>query len=199
MKIYLIRHGETDCNRMGRIQGCYDCELNETGIAQAVELSKKVVCENYKFSRIYTSPLKRALHTAQIVSEAIRVDCVPMDNLKELNFGEWEGLTWDEVRAKYPTQYEEWYENRRDTKVPMGESYQDMLNRNLLAIQHILNTENENIAIVTHGAVIMSLQCCFTNTPFQKMKQFKTENTSILEFDREFIERELSKLYSEDN
>jgi Fructose-2,6-bisphosphatase len=187
MKLFLIRHGQTDWNLEGRIQGSYDSELNCTGIVQAEELSKKVLEKNYKFSKIYSSPQKRAVKTAQILSEITGVDYVQLKGLEEINLGEWEGLSWAEVKEKFPAEYEEWYKNRRYTKAPKGESYQDMLERLLSAIDEIIAENSSNIAIVTHSAVIMCLQCYITNTPFNKMMKFKADNTAITEFDSELF------------
>ena len=187
MKILLIRHGQTDWNFMGKIQGSYDSELNETGIVQAEELSKKLIENNYKLSRIYSSKQKRAIKTAQILSKAINVDSIQINGLEEMNLGEWEGLSWAEVKEKFPTEYEEWYIHRRYTKTPKGESYQDMLERALIAIRKIIKENCSDVAIVTHSAVIMCLQCYVTNTSFNEMMKFNVDNTTILEFDSELF------------
>lgn len=187
MKLFLIRHGQTDWNIEGKIQGSCDIELNAAGIKQAEELSNKVLENKYIFSRIYSSPQRRAVKTAEILSKAANVEYVPLEGLEEINFGEWEGLTWPEVREKYPTEYEEWYKNRRYTKPPKGESYQDMLQRVLTAMHKIIRENCDNVVIVTHSAVIMCIQCCLTDTPFNKMTKFKAENTSITEIDSDLI------------
>lgn len=183
MKLFLIRHGQTDWNLQGRIQGSYDSELNETGVAQAKELGKKIQESGYKFSKIYSSTQKRAARTAQIISDAVELKHTQVKGLEEINFGEWEGLTWEEVKERYPEEYEEWHKNRRYAGPPGGESYQEMLERVLAAIRGIIAENSENVAIVTHGAVIMVLQCFITNTPFDEMRKFRTENTSITELD----------------
>lgn len=185
MKLYLIRHGQTDWNLKGKIQGSYDSDLNENGIEQAKILSKNILEFNYKISKIYSSKQKRALRTAQILSEIVNVDYIPLKGLEEINLGEWEGLSWVEVKERYPIEYDEWFKNRRYTKSPKGESYQDMLERVLDAINKIIKEDCENVAIVTHSAVIMCLQCYLTNTPFNEMMKFKVDNTSITEFDSE--------------
>jgi len=186
MKLFLIRHGQTDWNLKGKIQGSYDSDLNENGILQAEELSRKVLENKYKFSKIYSSKQKRAMKTAEILSEATKVDYIPIKGLEEINLGEWEGLSWVEVKEKFPSEYEEWYENRRYTKSPKGESYQEMLERVLEAISKIIEEEDcESVAIVTHSAVIMCLQCYITNTAFNDMTKFKADNTSITEIDSE--------------
>jgi probable phosphoglycerate mutase len=117
------------------------------------------------------------------------VECIPIDGLEEINLGSWEGLTWKEVREKYPTEYEEWYQKRRYTKAPNGESYQDMIDRVLEAIHKIIASNKDNVAIVTHGAVIMCLQCYITNTPFDEMGKFKADNANITEIDSVIFEK----------
>lgn len=183
MKLIFIRHGQTDWNLQGKIQGSYDSVLNDTGIKQAMELSEKLLNLDYKFSKIYTSPQKRALKTAEILSEYSNIDYFPIEDLKEINMGKWEGLSWEEVEMKYPTEYREWYLNRQYTKTPDGESYDDMLKRVLKAIKKIIAENNDDVVIVSHSAIIMGLQCSVTNTPFNDMLKFKTKNANVTEID----------------
>ena len=188
MMLFLVRHGQTDWNLKGKIQGSRDIELNDTGIKQAEELSEKLLAENYRFAKIYSSFQKRAAKTAEIISKITNVDYILIDGLQEMNLGEWEGLSWAEVKDKYPIEYEEWFVNRRYPKTPKGESYQDMLDRVLAAIHKIINENNKNVIVVTHGAVIMSIQCYLTNTPFDEMTKFKTDNGSIIEIESSLFE-----------
>lgn len=187
MKLFFIRHGQTDWNLEGKIQGSTDIELNATGIIQAEELSRKVLDCNYKFSRIYSSQQKRAVKTAEILSKSANVEYMTIKGLQEINLGGWEGLSWPEVKGKFPKEYEEWYNKRRYTRPPKGESYQDMLERVLLIVHKIINENQDDVAIVTHSAVIMCLQCYITNTPFDEMMKFKTNNTTIVELDSELF------------
>ncbi len=160
-------------------KGSCDIELNDTGVIQAEELSNKVLKNKYKFSKIYSSPQRRAVKTAEILSKAANVEYISIEGLQEINLGEWEGLSWAEVKEKYPIEYEEWYVNRRYAKHPKGKSYQDMLQRVLTSIHKIVNENCDNAVIITHSAVIMCIQCYLTNTPFDEMTKFKTNNTSI--------------------
>lgn len=187
MKLFLIRHGQTDWNIKGKIQGSCDIELNDTGIIQAEELGNKILENKYKFSKIYSSPQRRAIKTAEILSKVTNVEYISIEGLEEINLGEWEGLSWAEVKEKYSTEYKEWYINRRYTKPPKGESYQDMLQRVLTSIYKIINENCDNVVIVTHSAVIMCIQCYLTNTPFDEMTKFKTDNTSITEIDSDLL------------
>ena len=143
--------------------------------------------KNYKFSKIYSSPQKRALQTAKILSENTNIECIVVDKLKEMNLGKWEGLAWSEVRENYPLEYKEWFVKRRYTKTPNGESYEEMLERVLDSLYKIIDDNSDNIVIVTHSAVIMSLQCYITNTDFDKMTKFRTDNASILEIDSNLL------------
>lgn len=196
MKLFFIRHGQTDWNIAGRIQGSTEIPLNETGIAQAEELSKNVLALNYKISKIYSSKQKRAMKTAQILSEATNVDYILQEGLEEICLGEWEGLNWEEVNDKYPVELEEWNKNHRYSKSHKGESYQELLDRVLAAIQHIINENNENVAIVTHGAVIMCLRCYITNTSFDDIMKFRIKNASITEIDSKLLETSLIRDFS---
>lgn len=179
MKLYFIRHGQTDWNEAGKIQGSCDIELNSNGIKQAEKLCRKLQDEGYPITRIYSSKQKRALQTASIISKATNLELIILDGLEEVCVGHWEGLSWSGVRDQYPTEYEEWYHNRRYAKSHQGEAYQEVVERALAAIHTIIKENKDDVAVVTHNAVIMCLQCYLTDTPFDEMKRFKSGNTSI--------------------
>ena len=96
-----------------------------------------------------------------------------------------EGLSWDEVKIRYPQRYEAFRHNRRYTKASDGESYDDMLQRVLPALQKLATTCNEDVIVVTHSAVIMALLCYLNGTPFEKMITYKVKNVSVISIDRE--------------
>jgi len=187
MKLYLIRHGRTEWNVEGKIQGSTDIELNAEGLIQAVQLSEKIRNLNYRFSGIYSSPQKRAVQTAEILSRETEMDYRTKYGLEEINLGEWEGLSWSEVQQTYPKEFKYWFENRQYAKPPKGESYQEMIDRVLSALNEIIMEINEDVVIITHSAVIMCLQCYLTNTPFEDMTKFKTENSAITVIDAALI------------
>jgi probable phosphoglycerate mutase len=191
MKLYFIRHGQTDWNKARKIQGSCDIELNTDGRKQADVLCRKLKEENTPITRIYTSNQKRAHQTAAILSKATNLELITINGLQEVYLGLWEGLSWSEVRVQYPTEYEAWYHNRRYDKSHCGESYQEVVDRAMKAIHTIIKENSNDIAIVTHNAVIMCLQCYLTNTPFEEMKSFKSTNTAITMIDSEIFLKEL--------
>ena len=191
MNLLFTRHGETDWNVQKRIQGSTDTDLNENGRMQAVRLARQLETNRIRPERIFTSPLKRACQTARIVSEKLNTECIVRDGLEEINFGLWEGLTWTQVDEQYPEEFTAWYENRRYQKTPMGESYQDLLDRLLPSLRSLVEEEAEavgsgssshSIVLVTHSAVIMSLMAYLNNTPFNQMvSHYKLNNTGIVQ------------------
>jgi uncharacterized phosphatase len=143
--IYLIRHGETDWNALGRLQGRTDIPLNKTGIRQAEECREFL--KNFEWDVIITSPLKRAKKTAEIINEAIKIPFVEMDDFAERSFGDAEGMTLDEILAVYP-----------DKKYPNQEDRDSLNKRIMTGLQKVNQTySNSKVLLVAHGAVINSI------------------------------------------
>ncbi len=217
MKLYLTRHGETDWNLAARIQGSTDIELNATGIRQAEELAAALIREQIHPLKIYSSPLKRAEKTAQVLSDALNVPVEVLSGLTEINFGSWEGLTWDEVREHYEEDYLRWRKERRYERPTQGESYQELLERVVPALrsavretvsafesQYMSADETVSVAhadpeaaesgilVVVHSAIILSLQAWIHQTPFYLMaKQYPIGNagTVVLDSDQLWPDR----------
>ncbi len=188
MKLYMVRHGETNWNIENRIQGQQDTELNEKGRQQARELADKLAGGDYQISVIYTSAKKRACETAQIVGDKLGVKPKIQPGIEEINFGKWEGYMWKQVREQFPQEYQIWRDNRRYQVPPEGESYQQLLDRLLPALGEIAKGSEGNALVVTHSAVIMTLMSYLYDTPFEDMvKHYKTGNAGIVELDAELF------------
>jgi len=112
MKLYLVRHGETDWNIQNKIQGQTDIVLNETGKRQAQALAE-LLRESYRIDVIYTSPQRRALETAQVIGRKMGIEPIIKQGLEEMSLGKWEGYSWRQVRELLPEEYGIWHENRR--------------------------------------------------------------------------------------
>ena len=149
--LLLARHGETDWNRDHRFQGHADPPLNEDGRRQAREFAEQIAGE--RIAAIYSSPLRRALETAEIVAERLGLDVTPVDALREIDVGEWQGLTRSEVEERYPEAFARWIGfgqgwQRGETYEQMGKRVRDALRE--FAARHA----GEIVLVVTHGGPI---------------------------------------------
>ena len=210
MKILLVRHGETDWNVAQRIQGSTDTPLNETGIQQAKRLAEELGKRETPIIGVYTSKLERAAKTAEFVAKKLGKECIILPGLEEINFGLWEGITWEQVEERFPAEYQTWHQNRRYEHPPKGESYQELVERVVAALQKLIKelkngnqTDKEtgdttnrtdvregDIVVVTHSADIMSLMSFINDPPFHEMvKRYKTGNTAVIEIEAEVIKR----------
>lgn len=155
-EFYIFRHGETDFNKEHRWQGQkFDKELNENGIKQAYNLAENM--KSLGIEVIYSSPLLRALKTAQIISEKLHVPLFIKDNLKEGCFGVVEGLTSQQIRKNYKLDCEKWYNdenNQWDVGFEGGETKNEIAQRGLGVLSEVLKENYSIIGISAHGAII---------------------------------------------
>lgn len=151
--IWLVRHGETEWNIAGRFQGCKDIPLTEVGLSQAKALKYRF---NNNFDAIYTSPLTRAIQTAKIISENSTIKPIIENEIREIDFGEWEGLTINEIAKNYPEQFTAWKTDQKEGSLIGGDlSIKCASIRAKNAIIKIANNNpNKNIIIVAHGGII---------------------------------------------
>ena len=150
-EILLARHGETDWNRENRFQGHADPPLNELGRQQARELAAALAGE--EIDAVYSSPLRRALETAQVVAEPHGVPAVPVEGLREVDVGSWQSLTREEVERRFPEQFQRWLGYGRGWDD--GESYEDMSDRVIAALRELAaRHRGERLLVVTHGGPI---------------------------------------------
>ncbi|MEF9955114.1 MAG: histidine phosphatase family protein [Clostridium sp.] len=153
MKLYLIRHGQTQWNIEGKIQGKTDIPLNQVGIDQAKLLSEAM--EEHSVSAIFSSPLKRAYETACIVASSKNLPVIPVRELEEVDFGLWEGMTWNLINEKYPADFAAWDKNPTTSTPTGGETRESCRTRCEQAMNSILSTAGGDIAIVAHGGILV--------------------------------------------
>lgn len=190
MSFLFARHGETDWNLAKRVQGTTDIPLNKNGIKQAELLCANLEKENVSLCRIYSSRQIRALATAEKAGSKFHVPVKVISGLEEMNLGLFEGHTWDEIEALYPDELKKWQSNKRYSRTPNGESYQDLLVRLFSALDQIMEDAKEDIdsggdvLILTHGAVILSLLTLKNNLDFETSYTFITvENAKIIKLE----------------
>lgn len=171
--IYFVRHGQTDWNKLGRIQGHSDTELNEEGKNQAQIVKEKL--SGVKFDKVFSSPLKRARETAQIIcNQEIIFD----DRLKERFNGELEGKFKSEIKV-FPG-----FNDPNDTRFGI-ESLKDFKQRiNNFLDEITKNYKNQNVLVVTHGGVCLYVRCYFEGEPNENLyEKYKLENCEVLCYD----------------
>src|ERR1700752_1336173 len=154
--LFLFRHGETDWNRAGRLQGHTDTPLNATGLAQAEALTERL--RPHRLDAVVSSDLARALTTGRIVAEGLGVPLIREPGLREANIGEAEGLYWPEVKRRFgETLTERWFTDD-DAAFPGGESGLETRTRGLLALRRFAAEQPyRRIVVSTQGAMVRQL------------------------------------------
>jgi probable phosphoglycerate mutase len=193
LEIYLVRHGRTDWNEKGIVQGQHESKLTETGVKQAKLLGKRL--KDIKFDAVYSSPISRALETTKNIlgeSNFNQQKIVLRDELKEMGFGSAEGLTVNEIKEKYSKEWDDHYNNPQnyDPIVYKGETFQELLKRCKDFLDDITKKhKNERILVVSHEVTIQA----FINIikeyelkDFWKGDQIENTSLSIFKYDKTF-------------
>lgn len=183
MKIFITRHGETEWNTKGILQGHLDSPLTRNGIEGAYKLSKRL--KDYEFDYIITSPLYRAYKTAEIISEPNNTTIVKDDSLKEINCGEFQGYNFKDIWLKFPELKRQMDSDPVNFIYPNGESLSQFYKRVVLGFTDILNKyENSKILIVGHGGTIKCLMASmFEHTKPKIFFENVVVNCSLTEID----------------
>jgi phosphoserine phosphatase len=157
MRLFLVRHGETESNRLNLVLGRDDVPLNERGLWQAERVGQALARE--PLAAVYSSPLRRTLDTARAVAAPHGLAVQIEQGLVEMDIGEADGLTFAEVRSRYPGLLEAWAsEEGPNEPMPGGERLVDVQERAWAAVQDIAARHaDETVAAVAHNFVILSL------------------------------------------
>ena len=152
MKLYIIRHGQTDWNIAKKIQGRQDIPLNERGRYQAGCLKKAM--EDRPVTAVFSSPQIRAMETAKAVALSSGSVVIPVKDLMEINYGSWEGKTEEELLQEDRALYEAWWSHPAETAPPGGESISQVNERCQKAWKEIKPQLTGDAAIVAHGGLL---------------------------------------------
>ena len=182
MKIYVIRHGETDWNLKRKIQGNTDVELNKNGIEQAKKL--KNILETYNIDIIISSPLKRARKTAEIINESIKCTIIFNENLRERGYGEFEGSAIEVLEKDEIIKSGALHNYFINKKYKGVEPIKDIFNRVKQTIDELKSEyKDKNILLVTHGATIAVIEACLNGIGEDgKIDKSNTKNCEIKTF-----------------
>jgi len=182
VKLILVRHGETLWNRENRIQGRTDVELSDHGRMQVEKLAQSLNGE--QIDAIYSSPLKRAYETAKAIARVQSVEIIVKRDLQELNHGDFESLTVQELKERYGPFVKQWMEDPSSVIMPNGESLSQVQVRAWDVIQTIIGTSKDSI-VVSHGMAIMTILCKIQNLSLSQGRQMFVNMASktVVEFE----------------
>lgn len=177
-KIFLVRHGESKWNVLKKIQGQQDVPLTDRGKSQAYQIGDRLLSE--KIDSIYSSDLKRAYDTATIIGKKLQIDVNPMTELREINFGQWEGASYDKI---YSTNHKEiilWRKAPEKLNIDGIESLKKLQLRAMSAVKKIINSETgNNILIVSHSATLKTIILGLLNIDLANFKNLTLDNVSL--------------------
>lgn len=190
MKLILVRHAESIWNEQGKYQGSADIPLSERGKREAKALAERLKDE--KLDAAYSSHLSRAYDTATIVAEPHGIKVQPVPELAEMNFGEWEGLTYQEIKERFGVDaFETWMHDPEHVDIPGGEQFGDFADRIEEAMGRIVaaHSDDETILIVAHGAALMVYGCRLSKEELCCYRRYVHRNAafSIVEFNGDSI------------
>ena len=177
-RVYLFRHGETANSKEVSFNGHFDVGLSAKGEDQFAEWAK--VLKDEPFTAIYSSDLQRTRIGAQSLAEPHKLEPVPCPELRELSFGEWEGLSITDVEKKFPKQLEERMKDTEKFQVEGGETFEQLRQRVIPKFEEIIaGHPNEQIALVCHGGVNRVILSHLLEVPIKRIFRMKQEYAAL--------------------
>ncbi|MFQ5996528.1 MAG: histidine phosphatase family protein [Dehalococcoidales bacterium] len=187
-EIMIVRHGETEWNVGEIFRGRIDIELNETGMKQAELLAEYL--SKLKIDAIYSSPLKRALRTAEITAGYHNLNVNIAPGLIDFNYGQWQGRSHQEVKDKYKELYTAWTNHPEQVKMPAGESLDEVRKRAMGTVTEVITRYKGTVVLVSHRVVNKVLICALLgldNSHFWNIRQDTCGMTTFTYENEQFI------------
>ena len=192
MRLILVRHGETDWNKERRVQGLSNLGLNETGRKQAEALARAL--KNERVEAIYASPLRRAHETAYAISRFHRVEVTTVDGLKELDVGEVDGMTYEEMRIHHGEFFTKWMADFAAVRLPGGGTLLELRDQCCAAIQEVIERQRASmvegverdkkvVVAVTHFFPILCIVCNTLGLNLSHCRRLRLDLASICVLD----------------
>ena len=179
MRLLLARHGQSVWNAERRFQGSTDVPLSPLGIEQARALGRAL--GPYRLAAAYVSPFRRAVETAELALAGTGVRLVPLEDLRELSLGEWEGCTVEEISGRTGDPYRAWLRAPHDCPPPGGEPLDAVSARVRAAVDRIAaaHAPDDDVAVIAHGGVISVYACCLLGCSFNQLWRLRVDNASL--------------------
>ena len=192
MKFFLVRHGETEWNKLGRFQGHTDISLNERGLSQARETAK--ASSEWGLCAIYSSPLIRTAQVAEEIAKVIAMPVSKQPGLKELSLGDLEGVTGEDMRNNWPEVFSAWRSNPEKVSMPNGESLVQLRERCWQAILDIeqKHSADDSVTVISHNFAIRSIVGELLGVPLEHFHRMSLDLASVCTFDSDERGRRLT-------
>ena len=190
LTLHLVRHGETDWNAEGRVQGQSESSLTDRGLQQAEQ--RRASIERIGPSVLYCSPSVRTMQTATVLNENLQLPVNELDDLREIMLGSWEGHLWEDLAQKHPQQVADFRSQPGQFAIDGAETFADLRDRGIRALEKIIeevsaehNTkrasknsdtqtddtqaDDTHVLVVSHGAIIKAIICGYTKTSLARL------------------------------
>lgn len=175
---YIVRHGQTNWNILGKTQGHGNSDLTQKGEEQARELSEAMI--NYPIDYIYSSDLGRAVQTAQIVGDKLGLKVNQTSSLREMGFGVWEGLLIDQIKKDHANTYDIWRNQPHLVNIEGGETLHIIKERTDDFIKEINEKyDNKHIMLVSHSVTVRVMLLSFLDSSMENIYRIKQDNTAL--------------------
>lgn len=188
INLYMVRHGETQLNEKKVYYGWTDVPLNSNGVKQCEDLRDKL-CD-VKFDVVISSSLERALCSAEIISGVNREAIIKYDDLRELNFGKWEQLHYNDIEKKYKVEWQAWTKDWENFCIPGGESFSNLYKRVKVCLEDILKSyRDKTILLVSHEGTLKIITTLLLNMNSEDYWKFTFEfgRYSLYEIQNDFV------------
>jgi len=177
-RLILVRHGETEWNRVERFRGRMDIELNERGRLQAQAVASRL--STWRIEAIYSSPLKRALQTAQPLARACGRETRHLEGIADIDYGAWAGHSPEEVAAQHSDLYQTWLEAPHLVQFPEGEGLEQVRSRAWMAVGQVCAAHGEEtVVLVSHMVVNRALICAVLGLDNSSLWKIGQDNAAI--------------------
>lgn len=179
MDLILVRHGQTDWNPLGKVMGRQAIPLNAAGRGQALAAAEWL--KTIEFHAVYSSPMQRAVETAEIIGAANDLaEVMAEEGVAEIDYGDWVNMTFAEVAEKYKKEHEEYRHAPSRMRVPGGENIAEVQKRAVAAIERIRQKhEGERAVVVSHADVIKAILVHCLGLPLDVMQMIGCDNGSV--------------------
>lgn len=178
LRLFLIRHGETEWNKQNILQGHSNTNLSLEGFRQARTFAEHTPFHN--IDAVYSSDLARAIETAKIISYKFNLPVNKMPILREMNYGDWEGKRISKLIMESPKEFGKFFTDPERCHPPHGETFLECQARVMIGIREIIaNHDNQNVIVVSHGAAIRLIISAALDIPIHKLWAISQVNMAV--------------------